>query len=186
MYSKLDDNDVFEWGDIDFETNLKTFTYKTSEASVNEIKKVYSEKILFSSKPKEDGVNADFHQALFNGIDMDDNQKSILVLGCGNSRLGEDILHYYLDNQKDKPVPSIPKVIQCDISTHVVNSMTKRYHKYIEKDMMLIIQDDARESTLFNDQSVDAVVDKGKHAIQGDDYLNCKNASTALCYTYNP
>ncbi len=122
----------------------------------------------------------DFHRVLFeDNYDNDDNdngdndngdddtRSSIVVLGCGNSRLGEDILHYYLDMNfsdsdsiKDKHKPS-PKVIQFDISTHVVNSMTKRYQKYVDKDLMSIVQDDATQFTLVSDKSFDGVVDKG-------------------------
>ena len=121
--------------------------------------------------------NVKFHDALLNHQgDTNYNQEgeknetlsfssspSILVLGCGNSRLGEDILHYYLDLHSMGNINevSIPKVIQCDISTYVVDSMTKRYDGYIKKDQMSIFQDDATQLTLLEDESMDAVVDKG-------------------------
>lgn len=157
---------MFEWGDLNFERDLKNFSYKTSETSLNEIRKVYSEKILSQNAlTNGEEMNVGFHNALFNGheLKLDEHSKSVLVMGCGNSRLGEDILHYYLDDDAitNDSSMTVPKIIQCDISTHVVNSMTKRYHPYIEKDQMSVIQDDATKFTLIEDESIDAIVDKG-------------------------
>ena len=133
---------------------------------MNEIRKVYSEKILsHNALTNGEEINVDFHNALFNDheLTLEEHAKSVMVLGCGNSRLGEDILHYYLDVNAitNDSLMTVPKIIQCDISTHVVNSMTKRYHPYIEKGQMAIIQDDATKFTLIEDESVDAIVDKG-------------------------
>lgn len=169
VYKRLDENDVFEWGDINFESHLKSFRYRIRNDHNDEIVKIYGKTTYTDEKEKE----ITFHDALFpqnykNCEEDKVNEKvvsSILILGCGNSRLGEDILHYYLDihadHEKEIAPMTIPLVTQCDISTHVVNSMTKRYHKYIENNQMSIIQDDATQFTLIEDESMDAVVDKG-------------------------
>jgi len=175
VYSQLDENDVFEWGDINLESQLKSFSYNINQEHTNEIRKVYGENIANRSTLQQEG-QMDFHNVLFqdNHVTLGQNnhtkndeieRSTILILGCGNSRLGEDILHYYIDmgpysiDKMDNALP--PRLVQCDISTHVVNSMTKRYHKYVEKDLMSIVQDDATQFTLINDESVDSVVDKG-------------------------
>lgn len=158
---------------------MKVFNYRTRKEYNDEIAKVHGYNVLPIDKNKivEEGTDSSssevkdmtFHKALFEEAPHDDDKNvgvltektvSILILGCGNSRLGEDLLHYYIDFHVMKKSP-IPKVIQCDISTHVVNDMNKRYHKYIEKEQMSIIQDDATQFTLIQDEMLDAVVDKG-------------------------
>jgi len=166
VYSELGENDVFEWGDTHFETHFETFDYYIKPEFRLEIEKVYGIDELNTCQ----GAGADnqgetlveneqFCHAV--GVDGKHDPSSILILGCGNSRLGEDILHHYLDMQETNLLSAAPKIIQCDISTNVVNSMTKRYQKYIDKNMMSIIQDDATNFTILNDFSMDAVVDKG-------------------------
>lgn len=171
VYKHLDENDVFEWGDIHFERQLKSLNFNIHKEHMDEISNIYGDDVqekLFVDEEESNSFievkDMSFHDALFNennnknpADEMAKSESSILILGCGNSRLGEDILHYYLDSNAKKP----PKVIQCDISTHVVNTMTKRYHKYIEKGQMSILQDDASQFTLIEDGSVDAIVDKG-------------------------
>lgn len=177
----LNENDVFEWGDIHFENQLKSFHFKIKKEHTDEIRKVYGDKVcqvkvsddveMMEGTDLQEVKDMTFHNALFNHQgDLKNDQEgernessSILVLGCGNSRLGEDILHYYFDLNSTTKINamSLPKVIQCDISTHVVNSMTKRYDGYIKKDKMSLLQDDATQLTLLQDESMDAVVDKG-------------------------
>jgi hypothetical protein len=164
---------------------LKVFNYKIQKQSTDEIRRVYGDDVKVKKFVDDDDSiieveNEEFRHVVFEGKvnstsscgggntsisteDDDNSDSSILVLGCGNSRLGEDILHYFLDLHvyENKPIEKVPKLIQCDISTHVVTSMSKRYHKYVEKDQMSILQDDATQFTLINDKSMDAVVDKG-------------------------
>lgn len=170
----MNENDVFEWGAVDFDSQLRSFNFKIKKEYTTEIKKVYGNNVdvrdFVGDEIEFEVKDEEFHDALFTSKshqNENDNYKksdnsSILILGCGNSRLGEDILHYYFDlNSMGIKQVTIPKVIQCDISTHVVTSMAKRYKKYIERNQMTLLQDDARQFTLIEDESMDAVVDKG-------------------------
>ena len=52
VYSQLDENDVFEWGDISFENQLKKFTFRTSKESIDEITEVFDVKLSQSQMRK--------------------------------------------------------------------------------------------------------------------------------------
>ena len=163
LYSRWTEDDSFEWGDLVFERDLKSFNIRTRQEDVDEIRNIYGFDVQV--KPVGNNENMEFHDTLFDKkgskTTSKGDEKSILVLGCGNSRMGVDILHYYLDLNACNKSVDVPKVIQCDISTHAINSMNKRYLSYVEKNQMSLIQDDATQLTLFEDESIDTVVDKG-------------------------
>uniref|UniRef100_A0A7S3PXI9 Methyltransferase type 11 domain-containing protein n=1 Tax=Chaetoceros debilis TaxID=122233 RepID=A0A7S3PXI9_9STRA len=58
--------------------------------------------------------------------------QSILILGCGNSNLGEEIYHYYHHPHKSSNdiahSSPITKIVQCDVSNNVVRTMRQRYN----------------------------------------------------------
>ncbi|KAL3761722.1 hypothetical protein ACHAW5_005973 [Stephanodiscus triporus] len=83
------------------------------------------------------------------------NNESILLVGCGNSKVGEQILMSSF----------VGPVLQIDISSKIIQLMTQRYQKYFSKasvKRMELIVDDARELTALSYESVGGgVLDKG-------------------------
>jgi len=213
VYATLGASDVYEWGDLTME-GLEIIRYKRQFR--DGIRDLYGDSVVAKEKGKgkekraDSNHNADdtnleenFDQAIgvytnkmdstktrhHNDDDDDDDEtkSSILILGCGNSNLGQEIYSYY-DNQHQKIQSNAStqsahaqantqakgemnvNIIQCDISPSVVSSMSERYAHLPN---MSIVQADAcshpksNESNSFHyatpkqEHSIDAVVDKG-------------------------
>ena len=80
-----------------------------------------------------------------------DQDEPILMLGCGNSRLGEEMI----DRGWRGPL------IQVDVSNRVIESMSHRCADYIHQGHMNFIQDDATELSAFRNGMMQACLDKG-------------------------
>eukprot|EP00984_Skeletonema_dohrnii_P035063 scaffold34603_cov158-Skeletonema_dohrnii-CCMP3373.AAC.1 len=88
----------------------------------------------------------------------DNNNEAILILGCGNSKLGEQLLINSF----------IGPILQLDISSKVIQLMTQRYHKYLSSDdsvvkrMEFMVDDASTGLTSLEPESVGGgVIDKG-------------------------
>jgi spermidine synthase len=83
------------------------------------------------------------------------DNESILLIGCGNSKIGEQILTSSF----------VGPVLQIDISSKIIQLMTQRYQKYFREasvKRMELIVDDARGLTSLSSESVGGgVLDKG-------------------------
>ena len=95
------------------------------------------------------------------------NNEAILILGCGNSKLGEQFLIHSF----------IGPILQLDISSKVIQLMTQRYHNYLSSDeestvvkrMEFMVDDASTGLTSLEPSSVGGgVIDKGLV-----DVLNC-------------
>ena len=75
----------------------------------------------------------------------------ILMLGCGNSRMGEEMI------EKGWRGP----LIQLDVSSRVVETMSLRCGPLIQQGHMNFIQDDATELSAFRPNMMQACLDKG-------------------------
>ncbi|KAM0951242.1 putative endothelin-converting enzyme 1 [Dioscorea sansibarensis] len=71
----------------------------------------------------------------------------LLLVGCGNSALGEDMLN---DGYED--------IVNIDISSVVIEAMQKKYQ---DKPALKYIKMDVRDMSDFESGSFDAVIDKG-------------------------
>ena len=107
-------------------------------------------------------MEMDFSEAI--NIPFQTANQSILILGCGNSNLGEQIYTHYNDNQTNyNPTTITPHIIQCDVSSNVIDTMKERYSNidHID-DIMSIVKADATDPQSFSQfENVNAVVDKG-------------------------
>ncbi|VEU43275.1 unnamed protein product [Pseudo-nitzschia multistriata] len=74
------------------------------------------------------------------------------MLGCGNSKLGEEMV---VEGGFKGPL------IQVDVSNNVVETMRQRCSDLVSKGSMNFVQDDATELSAFRDGMVDACLDKG-------------------------
>ena len=85
------------------------------------------------------------------GVQPGEKDKRILLLGCGNSRMGEEMI----DHGWSGPI------IQTDVSRKAVTDLTERCESYISSGSMECVCDDATCLTAFEPESMDSVVDKG-------------------------
>ena len=98
------------------------------------------------------------HKSDNNHSDNNNNNEAILILGCGNSKLGEQLLINSF----------IGPILQLDISSKVIQLMTQRYHKYLSSDdsvvkrMEFMVDDASTGLTSLEPESVGGgVIDKG-------------------------
>ena len=116
--------------------------------------------ISVKRKPDDGGNNEDTNRRNIANLKQrqQQRQQAILVLGCGNSRLGEDMIlkGNWGDGDDNNTV-----VIQSDVSHRVIETMSLRCAPLIEQGHMNFIQDDATEMTAFRDRMIDACFDKG-------------------------
>ncbi|KAK1315614.1 hypothetical protein QJS10_CPA05g00121 [Acorus calamus] len=73
--------------------------------------------------------------------------RPVLVVGCGNSTLGEEMVE---DGYVD--------VVNVDISSVVIEAMQKKYHDVFQ---LKYVRMDVRDMSEFESESFDAIVDKG-------------------------
>ena len=82
-----------------------------------------------------------------------ERRENILLLGCGNSRLGEEMA--CSDQFADS------KIIQVDVSQNLISSMETRCSDFIQSGIMEFVEDDATSLSAFSNNSIKAIVDKG-------------------------
>lgn len=137
VYKDFDPNHVFEWGNLTLEESLLEYEYRVrnlmNNTKDNEMK---TEK---SSTTLAETLNVDLH----------DESKSIMMLGSGYSKLGEDMAQH-----------GWRRIIQVDIASKAISDVSERCTS-MDKDVMEFIEDDANTLTAFGSTTIDAIVDKG-------------------------
>ena len=140
-YRSLGPDDSFEWGNISFE-DLQTYSYRNVK--------------IDRTKPDQpltcNGVSLE--TTLGETLDAypeAPSDENIVMLGCGNSKFGESMI----DHGWRGPI------VQVDISSRVIESMSQRCQERQRAGDMVFIQDDATELSSFNDNKAKAVFDKG-------------------------
>lgn len=165
LYRKMDpDDDVHEWGGFDLEGLLK-FRHEDLSSSSGENENgrgggvresTFGELMMGISRhgTPEDAV-ARYEEMRADGGDGDSANESILVVGSGTSRLGEQIL----SNSYVGPV------LQVDISSLSIKLLRDRYKRYLEGSRvrrMELITDDCRQLSSLEPESVGGgAIDKG-------------------------
>jgi SAM-dependent methyltransferase len=108
-----------------------------------------------------------------NEAERKEQEEPILVLGCGNSRFGEQLL---VDPQHaDGGGRCRGPILHVDISSRVIHDMSLR-NQHRSNDL-IYVQDDAAVLSALSTQAVMAVVDKGTidAIFCTDDYETCWN-----------
>eukprot|EP00956_Cyclotella_meneghiniana_P020250 scaffold35457_cov62-Cyclotella_meneghiniana.AAC.3 len=169
-YKDLSPDDCIEWGGFDVNHLLK-FRYErvplddSGDSHVNDddlMTMTLAECLDLQqhSSPEEASAAYQTRQARATNNNTSDysnnNNDAILLLGCGNSKMGEQLLI----NSFEGPF------LHVDVSSKVITSMTQRYERYIKEakvQRMEFIVDDATEGlTSLEPNSVGgAVIDKG-------------------------
>lgn len=140
VYKSLGPQDVYEWGSTTLHDNLLQYTYTMVPLDASND----------ATTPKT--ITSTFSEAI--GVDPDDNDnedKPIILLGCGNSKLGEDMAEHGWRGP----------LIQVDVVSRVVDTMAQRCAPLVEQGVMDFVEDDATQLSAFDDGHVDAVIDKG-------------------------
>jgi hypothetical protein len=171
IYKDMDAEDVLEWGGFDLLNGLLQFRYETLLHYGNGVDRLLQNRGQHKHKQNRGEITSTFAECM--GISqlstpedaiaryieqqqLDHNRnEAILILGCGNSKVGEQLLMKSF----------VGPILQIDISSKIIQLMSQRYEKYMSgtsvKRMELIV-DDARKLTAIGPDSVGGgVVDKG-------------------------
>ena len=143
VYKTLGPHDVYEWGSANLKENLLEYDYQLIE--------YYSSSAEAPSIINKDTplLSSTFSEAI--GVDPTDTDRPIVLLGCGNSKLGEDMAECGWRGP----------LIQVDVVSRVLDTMTERCAPLVKENVMDFVQDDATALSAFEDNTVDAVIDKG-------------------------
>jgi len=149
VYKSLGPNDVYEWGDVHFD-DLEMHSYRVSndsrfdnDGNIDERNTTFRETLnLHPCKTTEKHVKK-----------LSDKKERIMLLGCGNSKLGEDMAASKQFRYSE--------LVQVDVSRNLITSMEERCFSHISSGVMQFVEDDATSLSAFGDKSIDAVVDKG-------------------------
>ena len=162
----MSSDDVHEWGGFDMQSGLLQLQYERMlhyTNGINQIKEYENENESGSVHTASFAECMDVNQ--YNTPEQaieqyQENQsnninESIILLGCGNSKVGEQLMINSF----------VGPVLQLDISSKIIHLMTQRYEKYLTKtsvQRMEFIVDDARDLTSLSPDSIGGgVLDKG-------------------------
>jgi len=160
-YQSFGPQDSFEWGGLSL-ADLSQYEYQTME--------------LDSSLPQKSGTTT-----LGKTLSVDPNAEEdepILMLGCGNSKLGEEMIQ----NGWRGPI------IQVDVSSRVIESMSQRCASLISNGHMNFIEDDATELSAFRTGMMNCCFDKGlMDAIYcADEFDQCRSILSSVNRVLKP
>lgn len=169
VYRTLGPSDVYEWGNVSLQ-ELEEYSYGL----------VYdSDDSSSFAVGSQDGDAKESSCTFCDTLGLPKSNRAenkemnnILLLGCGNSRLGEEIASSELF------VGS--KLIQVDVSQNLISSMEMRCADFIKSGVMEFVEDDATSLSAFSNNSSLAVVDKGLV-----DALYCSKHPSALMQISN-
>lgn len=133
VYKQLPPDSVFEWGQLSA-NDLDPHTYQVIQRGATAV-------------DGEPTVTTTLGAAL--NVRPKDPDSSTVVLGCGNSAVGEDLVRVHGWQGK---------LLQVDFVTKIVEEMNAKCH---DLPNVQVILDDASDLSSFEDDSVDAVLDKG-------------------------
>lgn len=169
-YKSLGPNDVMEWGNI-FYHDLAKYQYTPVEYDPlrikNTTKTVPSTQSIATTLGETLGVYP-------KGIE----DEPVLYVGCGNSKLGEDMVEAGYKGP----------IIQVDIASRVIESMSQRGSLYQQKGDLAYIQDDATILSAFDDNTIAAAFDKGlvDALFCADETTQCRDIMTAVHRVLKP
>ena len=108
------------------------------------------------------------------------DDESILVLGCGTSQFGADLLRHQW----------VGPIIQLDCSSRLIESLTHHplYKEYIDTGRMMAVHDDATVLSAVQDNTIQAVFDKGliDAFFCTDNYMNLSNTLSSVHRVLRP
>lgn len=152
MYRNFQPSTVLEWGNLTLEHHLLQYDYKGDD--------------------QETMISTTFAETI--GVDPAESAETapILILGCGYSRLGED-MHAH----------GWKHITQVDTVSKAISDLSERCASGIE-----CIDDDARTLSAFTDETMAAVVDKGllDSLVLSDEQLQMQEIMTSVHRVLQP
>uniref|UniRef100_A0A7S0F5D7 Methyltransferase domain-containing protein n=1 Tax=Craspedostauros australis TaxID=1486917 RepID=A0A7S0F5D7_9STRA len=158
-YKSFGPHDSYEWGNISL-SGLKEFKYTNIDWN----------NALYPNSTIVQNADAKYDGSLGECMGVKpkaSKDQPILMLGCGNSKLGEEMI---IDGGWRGPL------IQVDVSGRVVEAMSQRCGHLIENGHMNFVEDDATQLSAFPDGMFDACIDKGMidAVFCADEYEQCE------------
>jgi ubiquinone/menaquinone biosynthesis C-methylase UbiE len=165
-YRSLGPEDTMEWGHVDFPA-LQQYQYRRYEYQPHAHKSVASETIHTTTWGETLGVEP-------HGT----KDEPILMLGCGTSNLGSDMLKAGWRGP----------LWQVDISSRLIDTISQRYAEQIRVGDMQCIQDDATKLTAFTKECAPVVIDKGllDSLFCADEHEQCRELLTTVSRVLTP
>jgi ubiquinone/menaquinone biosynthesis C-methylase UbiE len=167
-YASLGPHDSYEWGDVTLDD---VYRYDYHPIQWDPIRQQSTTATTTTSDGvggagnADDAVRSSTLAAALDVAPEAGKDQPLLMLGCGNSRFGEDMV------ERGWRGP----LIQVDVSSRVVDSMAQRCGTLISNGHMNFVQDDATELSAFRDGMLDACLDKGLL-----DALHCADEYTQM------
>jgi ubiquinone/menaquinone biosynthesis C-methylase UbiE len=185
-YRTIQPDDVQEWGQINF-LQLYQYEYELYPipatiippgALVDDELPSTNEQTIVTDIRETLAIDLDDDDELKNAKDKNNKKNPILIVGCGNSRFGEDMV----DAKLQYPL------VQLDVADSVIETMMYRCERYIENGQMQFILDDATELVTLNDNKITAAIDKGlaDALFCADEYQQCYDMMYSLHRVLRP
>ena len=157
VYHSLGPDDVFEWADVSC-NDVRQYTYRPLRCD-EAMTLVPDDPTIPQAVPPPPVQPAAAAAAMIETtleetlglVAGSTEDQPVLILGCGNSKFGEDLMETGLASP----------VIQIDVSQRVVETLSIRCREALQTGDMLILQDDATVLSAIPDASCQAAVDKG-------------------------
>ena len=163
-------DDVLEWGGFDLQNGLLKFRYETLLHHADGVDRLLAHQQKEEKQQHREVLTSTFAECMGisqcstpeDAISMYTEQQlnhtrdqSILILGCGSSKVGEQLLINSF----------VGPVLQIDVSSKIIQLMTQRYEQYMSgtsvKRMELIVDDARRLTAVCPDSVGGGVLDKG-------------------------
>lgn len=166
-YQSLGPNDSLEWGDVSLNDVLEYEHKRLDHYYHGESGRAANTTTLTTTLAEAIGIQPNA-----------DRDEPILMLGCGNSRLGEEMI----DRGWRGPL------IQVDVSNRVIDSMSQRCGAYIQQGHMNFVHDDATELSAFRNGMMQACLDKGlvDALFCADEYEQCQKVLKSVHRVLKP
>lgn len=148
-YRTLGPDDTREWAYLDL-AKLKEYSY-TPVALPDEQRMALGGSTPSTPPPSATGSLTTSLGETLQVYPQASTDEPILIVGCGNSKLGEDML----TAQWRGPI------LQVDVASRVISALSIRCAAHLPTGDMQIIQDDATLLSALADANVAAVLDKG-------------------------
>jgi ubiquinone/menaquinone biosynthesis C-methylase UbiE len=173
-YRSLGPTDVYEWGNVTCK-DLLSYNYSLQDYDPW----IGASKSSTTNTTSSDGprISTTLGETLHVHPKAEKDEE-IVVLGCGNSKFGEDMF----DAGWRGPL------IQVDVASRVVESMSQRCQELQRTGDMQFVQDDATLLTAFNDNKAAAAFDKGlvDALFCADEYQQCHDVMRSVQRVLHP
>jgi len=171
VYRQLGPGDVFEWGGISY-ADVQKYTYKKKQLPADaSLETATPAALSLINSSNGESYTASWGDTLC-VYPHSHKEEPILMLGCGNSKFGEDMIAAGWNGP----------IVQVDVASRVIESMSQRCSQYLESGDIQLVQDDATVLSAFQNATVHAVVDKGliDAVYCADDYEQCFDIMRAV------